>query len=116
MKVQDIIKAAKQLAEPSEELWSKIKARLHTKLCRGCKLEKPTETFHKSKKTKDGFATRCITCYKVWREEYRKTHKTQIQAWAKKGNEKYLSDPRNREKTINRASLLETRTSRGDHA
>ena len=28
MKVQEIVRAAKQLAQPSEELWSKIKARL----------------------------------------------------------------------------------------
>ena len=28
MKMQEIVKAAKQLAEPPEVLWSKIKARL----------------------------------------------------------------------------------------
>ena len=39
------------------------------KLCPTCKVERPTDQFHKNKKRKDGLASWCKPCSKVWRDK-----------------------------------------------
>jgi hypothetical protein len=39
---------------------------MHTKFCRGCQVEKPTDQFHQAKKEKDGLQYRCIECSKQY--------------------------------------------------
>jgi len=54
------------------------------KKCTKCKKHLPTNRFHKSKKSYDGFRARCIDCRKERLREYRKTNSKAVNMRAKK--------------------------------
>ena len=57
------------------------------KVCTVCKLELPTDNYHKSKNTKDGYGYRCKDCDKLSRLSYRDKNRERYRDVSRK---KYL--------------------------
>ena len=51
---------------------------MKSKICSGCKAEKPLSCFHKKKSMPDGYQYRCIECRRGDAAEYRRTHSKEI--------------------------------------
>lgn len=49
-----------------------------TKICYGCKQEKPIEQFSRKKRTKDGLDVYCKACISIKSKQYREAHKDRI--------------------------------------
>jgi uncharacterized CHY-type Zn-finger protein len=66
---------------------------MQTKLCKGCKTEKPYEMFRKSARGVDGYAPRCKACAKVYEKELRtklyETNPEYVEKQKQKSKEKY---------------------------
>ena len=63
------------------------------KLCQSCKLDKPTEEFHKSKRNSDGLKPNCKACRKIEAVVYRTKYPEKVAANTKKW---YANNPEKR--------------------
>jgi len=52
-----------------------------TKLCPTCKFYKPRAEFYSSKASKDGLASKCIDCARVYQRAWGRLHKDKKKAW-----------------------------------
>jgi hypothetical protein len=80
------------------------------KKCSKCKENKNFINFHKHKRTKDGYASRCKECSLVDKKNYYEKNKDKVKKMVKEYRENNLDDVKNHVKSYyyrNRESLLE---------